>query len=233
MKTQKIISAFLLIIPGFTFTSCTMDKRLYSGGYSVSWNRSTTVPQKSERRLQQSDEYLTASAEKGVTPGISSPRTFEKTADQDSCADLITLKNGSQVRGKILEVNPKTVKYLPCENLSGPVLVTKIENLLELDYSDGIKENYDSNANQRQVNQPAAAMPVEEKSVNGWAIASMVSALCFFLYITIILAPVFGFIAMDQIRKNPEKYKGKGMARFGIIFGLTILSSLFILLLSL
>lgn len=53
---------------------------------------------------------------------------------------------------------------------------------------------------------------------SGFAIASLVLGLLFFLPFANILAIVFGFIALNQIKKN--NLSGKGMAITGIVLGI-------------
>jgi hypothetical protein len=56
-----------------------------------------------------------------------------------------------------------------------------------------------------------------QRRTNGLAIASLCCGIVGCLWITTILAIVFGFIARSQIRKQPQE--GAGMALAGIILG--------------
>jgi len=53
--------------------------------------------------------------------------------------DFIRLVTGDEVMVKVLEVNEMVVKYLRCSNLTGTKIITKIENVQLIRYSNGVK----------------------------------------------------------------------------------------------
>ncbi len=67
----------------------------------------------------------------------------------------------------------------------------------------------------------------ESKPQSGMAIASMILGLvsvtiglcCYVGVLTAPVAMVLGFVALSQIKKNPEQYSGKPMAIVGIVSG--------------
>lgn len=67
------------------------------------------------------------------------------------------------------------------------------------------------------------------REYNGLAIASLVSGIFVFLWITSVLAIVLGFIALRQIRMSPETQKGRWMAIVGIALGFFWIAGLFLL----
>jgi hypothetical protein len=63
-----------------------------------------------------------------------------------------------------------------------------------------------------------------EKKMDPFSILSFVSTvLGFFTGVTFLLGLIFGSISLSKIKKNPEKYKGRGLARFSFIFSLTVI----------
>jgi hypothetical protein len=56
------------------------------------------------------------------------------------------------------------------------------------------------------------------RSTNGFAIASMVLGIVWVFYLGSILALVFGYIALSQIKGNPQQ-GGRGMAVAGVVLG--------------
>jgi hypothetical protein len=62
---------------------------------------------------------------------------------------------------------------------------------------------------------PAPASPRD----SGLAIASLVLGICWFYWIGSILALVFGYAAKREIRKDPTRVSGNGMATAGIVLG--------------
>ena len=63
-----------------------------------------------------------------------------------------------------------------------------------------------------------------EKKMDPFSILSFVSTvLGFFTGFTFLLGLIFGSISLSKIKENPEKYKGRGLARFSFIFSLTVI----------
>ena len=69
-----------------------------------------------------------------------------------------------------------------------------------------------------------------KKKIDPFSILSLVSTvLGVFTGYTFLLGIIFGAISLSKIKKKPEKYKGKGLARFSFIFSLVmILTALFL-----
>lgn len=65
--------------------------------------------------------------------------------------------------------------------------------------------------------------PPVQKQTNPLAIASLVCSLAG-LMITFapIVGAILGYIALQQIKKEPYKYEGKGMATAGMIIGIAL-----------
>lgn len=62
-----------------------------------------------------------------------------------------------------------------------------------------------------------------EKKMDPFSILSFVSTvLGFFTGFTFLLGLIFGAISLSKIKKNPEKYKGRGLAIFSFIFSLVM-----------
>ena len=62
--------------------------------------------------------------------------------------------------------------------------------------------------------------PLETVKTSGLAVASLVCGIIgFFFVILSILAIIFGAIAINQTRKNPD-LKGRGMAVWGLVLGI-------------
>ena len=72
-----------------------------------------------------------------------------------------------------------------------------------------------------------------KKKMAPFSILSFVSTvLGFFTGFTFLLGLIFGAISLSKIKKNPEKYKGRGLARFSFIFSLVmILTALLVIIL--
>ena len=66
--------------------------------------------------------------------------------------------------------------------------------------------------------EPAAAPPPYPQA-SGFAIASLVLGILWLYWIGSILALVFGYLARGEIRRDPQRVGGRGMALAGIVLG--------------
>ena len=64
--------------------------------------------------------------------------------------DNIILKNGSEIRAKVLEVSPGQIKYRRQDNPDGPLYTTGTSDVLLINYANGTKD---------VLNQPATRVP--------------------------------------------------------------------------
>jgi hypothetical protein len=80
--------------------------------------------------------------------------------------------------------------------------------------------------------QPAPASP----QTSSMAIASLVLGICWFYWIGSVLALVFGYAAKREIRRDPARLSGNGLATAGIVLGwigaATIVIAIIVVLLS-
>ncbi len=64
---------------------------------------------------------------------------------------------------------------------------------------------------------PHAYAPVDNRATNGMAIASMILGIVWIYWIGSVLALIFGYIALSQIKQRNES--GRGMALAGVVLG--------------
>lgn len=58
----------------------------------------------------------------------------------DSLCDLVILKNGDEVKAKVLEITPIEIKYKKCLSPDGPLYVVKKNDVFMIKYANGTKE---------------------------------------------------------------------------------------------
>lgn len=284
MKSNKL--AFLSIIVALLFSSCSITKRHYMSGYSIDWSNSNPAKESkpaivvvhpsvqdftlvnkdsATSQLPEKDFPLTASSglktfyKHAVNIGLKNKNAIlSYTGYPISDCDIISLKNGSQVDGKVLEITSTEIKYKRCDNIDGPIIIINKSDVTKIRYVNGITEliNAPSTAEDQDYYSPSpkSHKPANRansngkpyhKTLNTFAIASLIAAILALIVILplallytpllLILIPapiVLGIMALKEINANPELYKGKGMAIFGIIFGgiLTSIILLFLLL---
>ena len=156
---------------------------------------------------------------------------WNKPIVTDTC-DVIFLKNGDEIRAKVIEIGPTEIKYNKCEDLKGPSYKTPRSEAIMIKYSNGTKDIFTSNFSSAENT---------KKKTEGLSVASLILACLGFILgigLSIIIgmvialsAVILGIVSLDKISREPLKYKGRGLSIAGIVVGLlTLALSAFILL---
>lgn len=276
MKLIKHASfAGLAII--LALSSCTMEKRLYMSGYNMNWNKSSHTPEKylketklealpqnqievvdqfeekSEKSFQAdvNTDNLSASIEHEAIPIEAVSRINHLSTNNlfEECDDII-IKNGDEIKAKVIEINSDEIKYKKCDNLNGPTYTLKKSEVFMIKYPNGSKDvitpnsaspesastQSNTSSNTSSINnssQPRTEFPHKKNS--GLAVVGFILGLVGFFtplnlaVICEILALIFGLVSLAQIKKNPELYSGRGMARASMILGIIGLGIVFLI----
>lgn len=257
MKSHKIyLVSFVLLIVA-TISNCTVQKRSYRNGYYVSWNKKAVpvsriakhveekgketfvkeIPETVKINAVQSQGPLLASVKKYVKSEVKRLNIKPLKLVEDSCGDVITLRDGNDITVKVMEISSKFIKYKNCDNLSGPLRVVNADNVFMIKYANGTKEVFKRDEKKEVVQNGNSEMPVQKLPVkrinNPEALASFI-LLCFsFLIIPAPVSFVFGLVALGEFKKYPEKYKNKWMALIPVILGCIVLFLILIAMLGL
>jgi hypothetical protein len=252
MKSHKIyLVSFLLLIVA-TISNCTVQKRSYRNGYYVSWNKKTIQPVKVSKHIEttsketfikeipetvkinavQSQGPLLASVKKYVKSEVKRLNIKPLKLVEDSCGDLITLRDGTDIEAKVIEVGSKVIKYKRCDNLSGPLIVVNIENVFMIKYANGTKEVFKKEEVKEKKNtenyQSTQEKPVVVRKNNTMAVTSFILLFFSFLIIPAPISFIFGLVALGEFKKEPGKYKNKWMAQIPVILGYIVLGIIFL-----
>lgn len=198
MKNLKhlLFSGLVLML---VFSSCTMEKRVYSSGYHIDWNKSKQNPsaQKlannyNENKTKQ-NEILTVEEPKN------SINTFENTESMPD--EVIT----ASVDHKQIILPSKEKNNL----LSSNKLNTSASKpTFKSEFKEGMKLIL---ANE------------DETKVHYFAITGFITSLLgifLFGFILGVIAIIFSAIGLTKIKNEPTKWTGKGMAIAGLIIGI-------------
>lgn len=129
--------------------------------------------------------------------------------------DVVTLKDGTDLSCKVLEINDKEIKYKKCENQDGPIYVINKKEVFRISYANGTKE---------VINQITLDKKNDTK-LEGLSLASMILGILSVLSFFTILGGLFGLLAIIlgiiglNKTKNKEKFYGQGFAIAGIATG--------------
>ena len=192
MKKSFLLS---LSVALFVITSCSLEKRRYSGGYHLEWNKR---PVNTATIKRQNQEATAADINVGI-------KEQEKKSDLPvSASTTIDIQTTVPEKENII---PSTTGEPRVEERSNPISARNEQKKSEVSTAG-----------------PAPA-PVDERKTHGLAIAAMVlgilSLISFYgSFVFGLLGIIFGGSAIKRIRQNPEKYKGLGMARAGLICGI-------------
>jgi hypothetical protein len=241
-KTILLINIGILLL---LIQSCSITKRHYLPGYSVEWkkNKVSEVPSAGKNNLditsfdnpRSPDEMpVSASIDKSESYTNSSKRFLKLSSQKkqfplksiEGC-DVIALKNGEEINAKVLEINQTEIKYKKCDNLDGPTFIIPKSDATKIKFSNGTTEVINSEkpkAEESDYYNPVSKTKIKpysgESIINRFALASMILAVVsIFLFPLVPLPIIFGIIALNQINRTPEAYRGKGMAIFGLVLG--------------
>lgn len=258
MKKKSTVS-ITIILCGILLSSCGLEKRKYMNGFynSTSSNKKVrTISQADEKFLEDKqidynliDETAVASIKIEPLAHIKEKKYvsgyFNKKKEK---CDLMIKMNGDEVLGKVTEITLTEIKYKKCNNLDGPTISIRKNDVLLIKYANGTREiisKIDSSEKNDDdyIDRNAKKQTPVKKKTHGLAVTSYIVALsglavAWFIagavgIATGIVSLIFGIIALSKIKKQPEKYKGKGFAVLGIIIGALslILSVLFVAIL--
>lgn len=203
LQQYSIGSLVFLII----LTSCSVEKRHYMSGFNIEWKKGESGVIQNEDNIQ-----TVSKLKKNTVPD----------------ADLLGINDGalSASSDKAQQI------VLPKKEKTNLTLINKLqtadkEEQSELTFNSELKKGL-----------KILSAPKDEQKTHGLAVASMIlgilSLITFYGALLFgVLAIIFGAIALNKIKTNPEAYKGKGMAKAGLICGIVALGLIIIIIASL
>lgn len=235
--------------------SCTIEKRKHLGGYNVEWaelkekrNNKDQVGDVEEVNKPGGADYhglenIFAFADKSLTMALEKRRSWNfpegsQTASDvvvldlptlippDSC-DNIILKNGNQIKGKIIEITSEEVKYHRCDNLKGPIYNTPKHYVFMLQYSNGTTDSFvDESASISRVDSKERKR-MDPLGIVGFCLT--LASIPFWWFISAIIGfsagiigIVFGSISLSRILRKPEIRGGLGFAIASLCIGIAL-----------
>lgn len=244
----------LYILPLLILFSCSVQKRKYQKGFYVS---NTHHQKKATKTLNKEIENeklvlkttilsLNTNAEAELTASINNNTPFLErkplpllSRTNDSICDIITLKNGDEVKVTVLELTPALVKYKKCGDPESPLYIAKKSDVFKIKYSNGSVEVFNSEEkkpiqnNDQNPSSNDRKEPLKMHPLAIWAFVYAILGLIPFLGIfTSIRAIIYGFQALQSIRYNPTEYKGDLLATTAIVLGIIGLAILLLLIIA-
>lgn len=166
-------------------------------------------------------KYVNGVVEHFTAPGKYNPEPQKKYADPNSCGDMIYFKTGSSVKAKVVSDSGDVLKYKICNRNDDRIFIASKKSVTKIVYEDNTGNSNDFGATY-SVSKP-------KKVNNGFALASFIISTIIILPYFMPIGVVLGLVALNQMKKNPDKYGNKWMAYVGVIVG-TVVTALATLL---
>lgn len=147
--------------------------------------------------------------------------------------DQIVLRSGDVIEAKIKEVGVNEIKYKKCDRPDGPDYTISKRDVLSIKYTNGDVERFNatpgpssssSSSSGTSYNSPTNAQndgprtdPFAIVAIATGGLAILTGYGAFLLGAAAI---VFGALSLSRIRKEPGRFKGKGLAVGGMVAGL-------------
>lgn len=226
--TEDQLKKFAFIIPLLFLLSCSVQKRHYQKGFYVSnsFQKKSSKQEQGKEKIvttvfsstNNSEELLLASALPNL---VLAKHQILSTINPDSLCDIIILKNGNDVKAKVLEITPIEVKYKKCLSPDGPLYIVKKADVFMIKYSNGTKEVIGIEQTNETTKTTDEIVPdtsyTGPKTMHPKAKSALIFA-CFGLIPLLgILACVKAIVdagdALNDIKQNPNRYTGERRAK--------------------
>lgn len=174
---------------------------------------------------------------KSILPPVLNVYVSEETGVpanvQPNACDTIILRSGALLMGKVEEIGQSEIKYRKCTNLTGPIITISKSHVSSIHYSNGTREFFDPSDEYI----PNQTIPKYNNNAvlktEGLGLAGFISSLVGLFIAGIPLgaiAIIFGAISLSKIKKNPQRYKGRGFAIASVVIGIIDVIATIILL---
>lgn len=135
----------------------------------------------------------------------------------------ITLHTGEVVEADILQITDTRVIYRRCGRPNAPEIDISKGDVASIEGPDG-KIVFQDTGNEDYASGDNEYSEPETEKLAGWALACSIVGLFFFPLL--IAGAIMGAISLGRMRRNPGKYKGKGMAQAALIIGIAFVALL-------
>jgi hypothetical protein len=148
--------------------------------------------------------------------------------------DLIKLKNGKEIKGKVVEVSPNIIKYTNCNDESGQLITIVKADVAMIAYNNGTKDNF-TNAPRGEDNR--LTDDVVNRKTRKYAKLSVLFGILSFIpaygVVLGIFAITFGASSLRKFNKYPLEEQVKKRALIGLWLGISglIVSAVVLMLL--
>ena len=198
-KNLTLLFSFFI---GLFFSSCSIQKRVYTNGYHITWNTKHKSSTSSSKELltETKGTYISENEIEQVQP------EFEQVSN-----DPIEITNNSFINQAIEKPTTKDL----IRKTSEKEKVRQLKNISSHPLKKDLKTQKEKSPNAK---------------INGFGLASFIIGILSVLFLFIgIIGLVFAVISLRQFKNNPAKYSNKWMAIVGLIIGEIVCSACILL----
>ena len=195
LKAKFYFLNLLLVL--VCFSSCTVEKRIYSSGYHVKWKNDKKVfAEKSKKEdIKTIRSEITESKEELVVANNIIDNSSKTDKLKSTTVTIQTEVQKKKPTFRIAETHKKEVNKNSFDNRSS----------IQPRLKKGIKT--------------LTINPRNSKKINTLGLLSFIFAFFSLILLGIIPSLLLGAISLRQFKDNPEKYKAKWMPIFGVVIG--------------
>lgn len=186
---------FPLLLLVLSYSSCTVEKRVYSSGYHIEWNNSNRLAKKELGNANKAKSQIVTAEESEIVSSVHHHSVEEIDQKMIASADYEPIVNDKKENSNLAPIRNSALDKQ--ETTLDPSIIANSKT-----------EKYTLSENS-----------VENPQKNKMALASFISAILAILYVGVIPSLLLGAIALSQFKKNPGKYKNKWMATTGVVIG--------------
>jgi hypothetical protein len=162
-------------------------------------------------------------ASSSVIPRYATP-SFEEKYLNEKC-DTIILKDGQKITAKISNISGEIVSFVKCNDAAEKAFKIEKSSISMIRYANGNRDIFTT----LQKGQEPTPVASTTKKTEVFAVLSLVFAIVgiiITLFLSILgggimslVALIFGIVGSSRIAKNPNVFKGKGIAIAGTVLG--------------
>lgn len=265
LNFTTLLYVFLLLILA---NSCSIEKRVHRPGYHIKFKKNLNISDTKEKIRGEQDlsaervkdnliiknevtdelldplsnyertvpSHLVISSEKRISP---TPFITQKKNNSfsEKC-DNIILKNGDEIRAKVLEIQNLKIEYKKCDNLEGPTYIIDKSKVFMIKYANGTKDVFNTIPEVKTEEIRSNEVIQNVPKTDAMAVLSPVLAILGFLVgmflsglvglILLLLGLIFGIIGISNT--NNSNLNGRGAATAGLIISVISAFVIFVLL---
>ena len=161
MKNLTLAFLALTII----LSSCSIEKRIHTPGYHIKWNKSNQnsgrqkLASKNNEKPPKENKILTVDIAENNYKKIESDMIASINSNEASLefhseikamlknnepCDILTLRDGSEISAKVVEITSNEIKYKKCDYQDGPLYTKLKSDVFMIKYSNGTKDVFSS-----------------------------------------------------------------------------------------